>query len=104
VNYSGPVRHHFSMLPCCQVSAHTSEMATDEHTYTEMVQRRDLDLDCGPFIAQGVQRHVAFVVLEEILQQTTEPTVTVTLTISREDYTEDLCRFTALGKLLAAHA
>lgn len=69
-----------------------------------MVQRRELDLDCGRFIEQGVQRHVAFVVLEEILQETTEPTVTVTLTISREDYDDDLCRFTALGKVLAAHA
>jgi hypothetical protein len=92
------------MLPRCPVGAHTSEMATDEHTCTEMVKRRDLDLDCGRFIAQGVQRHVAFVVLEEILQQTTEAMVTVTLTISREDYDEDTCRFTALGKLLAAHA
>lgn len=104
MNYPGPVRHHFSMLPCCLVGAHNSEMATDEHTCTEMVPRRELDLDCGKFIAQGVQRHVAFVVLEEILQETTEPTVTVTLTISREDYDENLCSFTALGKLTAAHA
>jgi hypothetical protein len=79
-------------------------MATDEHTCTEMVQRRELDLDCGRFIAQGVQRHVAFVVLEEILQATTEPMVTVILTIRREDYDDQLCSFTALGKLLAAHA
>jgi hypothetical protein len=92
------------MLPRRQARAHTSEMTTDEHTCTEMVLRRELDLDCGRFIAQGVQRHVAFVVLEELLQATTEPTVTVTLTISREEYDEDLCRFTALGKLLAAHA
>lgn len=92
------------MLPRCQVRAHNSEMATDEHTCTEMVQRRELDLDCGRFIAQGVQRHVAFVVLEEILQTTTEPTVTVTLTIRREEYDEDLFSFTALGKLLTAHA
>ena len=42
--------------------------------------------------------------LEEILQATTEAMVTVTLTISREDYDEETCRFTALGKLLAAHA
>jgi hypothetical protein len=78
--------------------------ATDEHTCTEMVSIKDLALDCGRFIAQGVQRHVAFVVLEEILQQTTEPTVTVTLTISREEYDDQLCSFTALGRVLAAHA
>lgn len=92
------------MLPSCLVGAHNSEMATDEHTCTEMVERWELDLAAGRFIAQGVQRHVAFVVLEEILQQTTEPQVTVTLTIRREDYTDDLCSFTASGKLLAAHA
>lgn len=77
-------------------------MATDEHTCTENVLRSDLDLDCGRFIAQGVQRHVAFVVLEEILQEATEPQVTVTLTISREDYDEDQCRFTASGKAVRA--
>lgn len=82
--------------------AHNSEMTTDEHTCTENVLRRDLDLDCGRFIAQGVQRHVAFVVLEEILQETTEPTVTVTMTISREDYDDDLCAFTASGKAVRA--
>jgi hypothetical protein len=86
------------MLPCCQVRAHNSEMATDEHTCTENVLRSDLDLDCGRFIAQGVQRHVAFVVLEEILQETTGPEVTVTMKICREDYDDDLCTFTASGK------
>ena len=90
------------MLPRRQVRAHNSEMTTDEHTFTENVLRRDLDLDCGRFIAQGVQRHVAFVVLEEILQASTDPEVTVTMTISREDYDDDVCSFTACGKAVRA--
>lgn len=78
-------------------------MAT-EHTHTEVVERWELDLPAGRFIERGVQRHVAFVVLEEILQETTEPQVTVTLTIRREDYTDELRSYTATGQLLAAHA
>ena len=78
-------------------------MTTDKHTCTETVRAEDLALDCGRFIAQGVQRHVAFVVLEELLQETTEAQVTVELTVRRED-SDELCAFTASGKLLAAHA
>lgn len=78
-------------------------MAT-EHTYSEIIERWELDLAAGRFIAQGVQRHVAFVVLEQLLQETNEPQVTVTLTVRREDYTDELCSFTASGELVAAHA
>ncbi len=47
---------------------------------------------------------MAFVVLEELLQEWTDPEVTVTLTIRREDFTDDVCTFTALGDIVAAHA
>lgn len=78
-------------------------MAID-HTYTETVERWELGLPAGRFIAQGVQRHVAFVVLEQLLQETNEPQVTVNLTIRREDYTDELSSFTATGRVVAAHA
>ena len=69
-----------------------------------MIPRSELRLAAGRFIEQGVRRHVAFVVLDELLQESTEPQVTVTLTIRREDYTDELCSFTASGELVAAHA
>lgn len=78
-------------------------MAID-HTYTETIERDELRLPAGRFIAQGVQRHVAFVVLEQLLQETNDPQVTVNLTIRREDYTDELCTFTASGRIVAAHA
>lgn len=81
-------------------------MATERapHGCTELIPRWELNLAAGRFIEQGVRRHVAFVVLDELLQESTEPQVTVTLTIRREDYTDDLCSFTASGELVAAHA
>lgn len=69
-----------------------------------MIPRSELRLAAGRFIEQGVRRHVAFVVLEELLQEWTDPEVTVTLTIRREDFTDDVCSFTALGDIVAAHA
>jgi hypothetical protein len=78
-------------------------MAID-HTYTETIERDELRLPAGGFIARGVQRHVAFVVLEQLLQETNDPQVTVSLTVRREDYTDELCSFTATGRVVAAHA
>lgn len=69
-----------------------------------MIPRAELRLAAGRFIEQGVRRHVAFVVLDELLQESTAPELTVTLTIRREDYTDELCSFTALGDIVAAHA
>lgn len=69
-----------------------------------MIPRSELQLAAGRFIEQGVRRHVAFVVLEELLQEWTDPEVTVTLTVRREDFTDDVCTFTALGDIVAAHA
>jgi hypothetical protein len=60
--------------------------------------------DAARFIAYGALRHVAFVVLEEILHKTTAPEITVTLTLRREDYVDGRCEFTARGQLDAAHA
>lgn len=79
-------------------------MATEPYTCTEIIERRELDLAAGRFIERGVQRHVAFVVVEDILQETTEAQVTLTLTIRREDFTDDLTSYTACGQLVAAHA
>jgi hypothetical protein len=69
-----------------------------------MIPRSELRLAAGRFIEQGVRRHVAFVVLDELLQEWTDPEVTVTLTIRREDYMDDACSFTASGDIVAAHA
>ncbi len=78
-------------------------MAT-EHTYSELIERQELDLPAGRFIERGVQRHVAFVVLEELLQETTEPQVTVTMTIRREDWTDQTRSYSASGQVVSAHA
>lgn len=78
-------------------------MAT-EHTYSELIERQELDLPAGRFIERGVQRHVAFVILEELLQETTEPQVTVTMTIRCEDYTDQTRAYSASGQVVSAHA
>lgn len=75
-----------------------------EHTCTEIVRKSELDCEAGSFVAHGARRHVAFVVLEELLQEWTDPQVTVTLTIRREDFTDDGCSFTASGDIVVAHA
>lgn len=69
-----------------------------------MVPRTDLAHDAGRFIAYGALRHVAFVVLEELLHETAAPEITLTLTLRREDYVDGRRVFIARGHLEAAHA
>lgn len=57
-------------------------MAT-EHTCTELVHEKDLDGFAGEYVEHGARRHVAFVVLEEMLHAAPEDEVTFTLTVSR---------------------
>jgi hypothetical protein len=78
-------------------------MAT-EHTCSEMVRKSDLAHEAGRFIAYGALRHVAFVVLEEILQESAAPEITLTLTLRREDYVDGRRLFIARGHVEAAHA
>lgn len=77
-------------------------MATD-HTCTELVPRTDLAHDAGRFIAHAALRHVAFTVLEALLQEASTPEVTLTLTVRRDDSMEHGV-FTASGHVEAAHA
>lgn len=78
-------------------------MAT-ERTCTEILTKSELQHDAARWIAHGARRHVAFVVLEELLQETAAPEVTVTLTIRREDYIDGRREFAARGVVAAAHA
>lgn len=78
-------------------------MAT-EHTSTEIVDKADLDHDAGRFVAHGARRHVAFVVVEQLLRENIAPEITLTLTVRREDYVSGLRAFSARGALVAAHA
>lgn len=57
-------------------------MAT-EHTCTELVHEKDLDGFAGEYVEHGARRHVAFVVLEELLQREVADEVTFTVTVSR---------------------
>jgi len=74
------------------------------HTCTEIVRRAELAHDAGRYIAYGALRHVAFVVLEEILHETAAPEITLTLTVRREDFLDGRRVFSAHGHLQAAHA
>jgi hypothetical protein len=57
-------------------------MAT-EHTCTELVHEKDLASLAGEYVDHGARRHVAFVVLEELLRRAPEDEVTFTVTVSR---------------------
>ena len=58
-------------------------MAT-EHTCTELVHETELARSvAGEYIEHGARRHVAFVVLEELLHAAPADEVTFTLTVSR---------------------
>lgn len=58
-------------------------MAT-EHTCTELVPESDLAGLAGEYVDHGARRHVAFVVLEELLQRDPADEVTFTVTVSRK--------------------
>ena len=57
-------------------------MAT-ERTCTELVHESDLASLAGEYVEHGARRHVAFVVLEELLRREAADEVTFTLTVSR---------------------
>jgi hypothetical protein len=69
-----------------------------------MVRKSEMAHDAAWFIAYGARRHVGFVVLEQILHESTAPEITVLLTVRREDYTDGRCVFSASGHLATAHA
>jgi hypothetical protein len=74
-------------------------MAT-ERTCTEIVPESDLAGLAGEYVDHGARRHVAFVVLEELLQRTQEDEVTFTVTVSRRGADTGLAGcvgFTATG-------
>lgn len=75
-------------------------MATDR-TCTELIPTAALANDAGPFIAYAALRHVAFVVLEQLLQDNTAPELTLSLTVRREDAGVGV-RFTARGEVAGA--
>jgi hypothetical protein len=78
-------------------------MAT-EHECTEMVRKSEIAHPAGRFISYGALRHVAFAVVERILNESNAPELTLTLTIRREDYVDGRRVFSARGHLDAAHA
>lgn len=76
-------------------------MAT-ERTCTEMVPESDLAGLAGEYVDHGARRHVAFVVLEELLQRESADEVTFTVTVSRKarDMSFGGCvGFTATGQV-----
>lgn len=76
-------------------------MAT-EHTCTELVHESDLAGFAGGYVEHGARRHVAFVVLEELLQREPADEVTFTLTVSRRSGDTGLAGcvgFTATGQV-----
>lgn len=76
-------------------------MAT-EHTCTELVRESDLTGFAGEYVEHGARRHVAFVVLEELLQGAPADEVTFTVTVRRRTGDTALAGcvgFTATGHL-----
>ena len=74
-------------------------MAT-EHTCTELVHEKDLAGFAGEYVEHGARRHVAFVVLEELLQREAADEVTFVVSVSRwtaADITGSVVGFTATG-------
>lgn len=75
-------------------------MAT-EHTCTEIVHESELARACGEYVEYSARRHVAFVVLEELLHEATADEVTFAVTISRSTAPGGNYGFTARGELAA---
>lgn len=75
-------------------------MATDR-TCTELIPTAALANDAGPFIAYAALRHVAFVVLEQLLQENDAPEITLSLTVRRTDAPGGQS-FTAHGQVASA--
>jgi hypothetical protein len=76
-------------------------MAT-EHTCTELVHESDLARQAGEYVEYGARRHVAFVVLEELLHAAPADEVTFTVTVSRRGGDTGLAGcvgFTATGQV-----
>lgn len=78
----------------------TPAMAT-EHTCTELVHESDLAGSAGEYVEHGARRHVAFVVLEELLHAAPECEATFIVSVSRwtaTDITGSVVGFTATGQ------
>ena len=75
-------------------------MAT-EHTCTELVHESDLASLAGEYVDYGARRHVAFVVLEELLHAAPADEVTFTVTVRRSGATAlpGCVGFTATGQV-----
>lgn len=76
-------------------------MAT-ERTCTEMVHESDLARLGGQYVDHGARRHVAFVVLEDLLRAAPADEVTFTVTVSRRSgapVLDGCVGFTACGQV-----